>query len=339
MPGFAFDVPSAPKPVAALAEAPSFAVAVAAHQAAETIVEALESVVAQTRSPSEIVVCDDGSTDGTADLAERLGGGIRVIRQPNRGEASAKNVAARAARADYVAFLDADDVYLPRRLEALAELALERPDLDVLTTDALLEVEGSPTRRCYTDTWPFETVDQRAAILERNFVFGLAAVRRISFLEAGGFEERLRYATDWDCWIRMILSGSGVGLVAEPLARYRLRPESLSSQRSALLDGRAAVLERAAADRRLTLAERGAVEARAAANRREASVMRAVESLESEAPDARSLALRVARTAGLPAATRLRAVVAAAAPGVCGRLLRHRPRPGPAGTVFPPLQR
>ncbi len=79
-------------------------------------------------------------------------------------------------------------------------------------------------RRCYDEGWTFEINDQRGAILQRNFVFGLAAVRRQSFLAAGGFDESLRYATDWDLWCRLILDGSRVGLVAEPLARYRLDP-------------------------------------------------------------------------------------------------------------------
>jgi glycosyl transferase family 2 len=330
-----FEAPAVAGGVAAPRETPTIAVAVAAYQAARTIAEALESVFAQTHAPREVIVCDDGSTDGTADIVRRFDAGIRVIRQSNQGEGAAKNAAARAARADFVAFLDADDLYLPRRLEALAELAVVRPDLDILTTDAVLEIDGRAVRRCYTDTWRFETSDQRSAILERNFVFGLAAVRRSRFLAVGGFDVSLRWATDWDCWIRMIVSGSRVGLVAEPLARYRLRPDSLSAQRSALLEGRAAVLDRAAGDPRLTPAERAAVESRAAASRRDAAVLRAIEAVAAQAPDARELALGVARTQGLPATTRLRAAAAAAAPRVCGRILRRRGLPGPAGVVFP----
>ena len=137
-------------------------------------------------------------------------------------------------------------MYLPGRLAALAELAWARPDLDVLTSDAVLEVDGEAVRRCYTPELPFEVDDQRSAILRRNFVFGLAAVRRERFLEAGGFDESLRYATDWDLWARLILDGSRVGAVMEPLARYRLRAGSLSGSRANLLAGRVRVLEKAA---------------------------------------------------------------------------------------------
>ncbi|HXH98469.1 MAG TPA: glycosyltransferase, partial [Gaiellaceae bacterium] len=260
--GFAFELPASTRDVSARESNPTFSIVVAAYQAAETIAEALDSAFAQTYPPLEVIVCDDGSTDATLRELRPFEGRIVLLRQPNRGEGAAKNAAVRAAQGEYVAILDADDGYSPRRLEALAALARVRPDLDLLTTDAVLEVGGEAVRRCYTETWPFEVDDQRRAILERNFVFGLAAVRRSRLLEIGGFEESLRYATDWDCWIRLILSGSRVGLVAEPLAHYRLRSTSLSADRGALLEGRAAVLERAAADPALTHEERSAVAAR-----------------------------------------------------------------------------
>ena len=73
--------------------------------------------------------------------------------------------------------VDADDVYLPERIQALGQLAAARPDLDILTTDAFLEVGRHRLRRCYGDAFPFVVDDQRSGILERNFIFGLAAVR------------------------------------------------------------------------------------------------------------------------------------------------------------------
>ena len=216
-------VPPAPAEVQCAADEPSFSVLIAAYNAAEFVGEAVASALGQTRPPLEVIVCDDGSTDDLDVALEPFRRRILLIRQENAGEAAAKNAAAQKASGNLLAILDADDVYLPERLEAIAELSLARPDLDILTTDAVLELDGMPVRNCYTDELPFEVVDQRAAILERNFVFGLAAVRRERFLEAGGFEESLRYATDWDLWARLILDGSRVGAVMEPLARYRLR--------------------------------------------------------------------------------------------------------------------
>ena len=172
-----------------------------------------------------MIVCDDGSSDGTAAALAPFGDRVTVLTQHNRGEAGAKNTATRAASGDFVAILDADDVYLPERLEALGELAAARPDLDILTTDATLVAGGRPVRSVYDETWTFEVADQRRAILERNFIFGHVAVRREALLAAGGFDEAIRWTTDWDCWLRLIFAGSRAGLVDEPLARTGSTPE------------------------------------------------------------------------------------------------------------------
>ena len=123
-------------------------------------------------------------------------------------------------------------------LEALSELAQLRPDLDILTSDALIVANGVEVRHVYDRSWRFEVEDQRSAILQRNFVFGLAAVRRRRLLEHGGFDESIRWTTDWDLWLRMILAGSSAGCVDEPLAHYRLRQTSLTAQRRDLLLGK-----------------------------------------------------------------------------------------------------
>ena len=150
----------------------------AAYQVADLIGEALDSIRRQTVAPLEVIVCDDGSTDDLEAALSPYSDEIVLIRKEHGGEASAKNAAATAARGDFVVILDADDVYLPRRLEALTALARARPDLDILTTDAYLVVHGRRVRRNYGPRWRFDVVDQRRAILQRNFIFGHAAVRR-----------------------------------------------------------------------------------------------------------------------------------------------------------------
>jgi Glycosyl transferase family 2 len=308
----------APTPVEPVATGgtPSFSVIIAAYQAAGTVAGAVESALGQTSPPHEVIVCDDGSTDEIEGALDPLRDRIVFLRQENGGEGSAKNAAAGAAKGDFVAILDADDLYLPERLEALGELAAARPDLDILTTDAFLEVDGTVVRRCYDAGWTFEVDDQRGAILERNFVFGHAAVRRTRFLESGGFDPSIRYGTDWDLWCRMLLDGSRVGLVDEPLARYRLRPSSLSANRAALMDGRCRVLERAASRSDLTPDERRRVQTALATEQRNALLTRAGTALREGSPEARQLALRIARTRSVPARTRARAALAALAPRV-----------------------
>lgn len=332
----------APAPVRSIASGPTpaFAVVIAAYNAADTIPEALESVLAQTVQAIEIVVCDDGSHDDLTAAISSYAASITLVRQQHGGEAAAKNNGVfHAVNGDFVVFLDADDTFLPERLEALGELARERPDLDILTTDALLEIDGRVVRRCYEAGWTFEVHDQRGAILERNFVFGLAAVRRTRFLESGGFDQSILHGTDWDLWCRMLLDGSRVGLVDEPLARYRLRPSSLSADRVALLEGRCRVLERAARRDDLTPSEQERVQAALAKERRNALLTRASTALRDGSPDARQLAIRVARTPSLPARTRAKAALAALAPRMASDRLASAAEltgvVGPAGLRLP----
>ena len=238
-----FVVPPPQGPLA-VPDTPSFSVVIAAYQLADLVGGAIESALSQTVEPLEVIVCDDGSTDGTAEAVAAYGERVTYLWQENAGEAAARNAGARAATAEFVSILDADDVYLPQRLEALGELVMARPDLDILVSDAYLEVDGQLFRRCYGASWPFVSDDQRLGIVQRNFILGHAAVRREILLAAGGFDESLRYAEDWDLWAGLILSGSRAGLGDEPLARYRVRQGSLSSHRVNMRAGEIAVSRR-----------------------------------------------------------------------------------------------
>jgi GT2 family glycosyltransferase len=317
-------------------DAPRFSVIIAAYQAAHLVGDAVSSALDQTRPAHEVIVCDDGSTDDIEGALAPYRDRIVLIQQENRGEPAAKNAAARAASGDFVAILDADDVYLPQRLEALAELAVARPDLEILTTDAYLELEGEVLNRCYTGGFRFVTDDQRRGILDDNFIFGHAAVRRERLLSVGGFDESILYATDWECWIRLILDGSRAGLVAEPLARYRVQAGSLSSQRTRMFEGRVVTLEKTAARGDLSPEERGIAARSLARYRGQLALAEAREALEARSPDARRRAMAVALGRGFGARTRLKALASAAAPGAARGLLAGRERETTGGVLLPP---
>jgi glycosyltransferase involved in cell wall biosynthesis len=315
---------------------PTFSVIIAAYQAAYLVGDAVSSALAQTRSPHELIVCDDGSTDDIESALAPYRDRIVLIRQENRGEAGAKNAAARAASGEFVAVLDADDVYLPERLEALGALAAERQDLDILTTDAWLEFNGDVLRRCYSGAFRFATDDQRRAILKDNFIFGHVAVRRERLLAVGGYDESILYAADWDCWIRLILDGSSVGLVNEPLARYRIQPDSLSSNRARMFEGRVATLEKALARDDLAPHERETAAGSLAHYRRLLVLEQARGALEVRSPDARRHAMAVALSRSYAVRTRLKALASAAVPAAAGRLLASREREATGGVLLPP---
>jgi Glycosyl transferase family 2 len=315
---------------------PGFSVLIAAYQAADIVGEAVESALTQTLPPHEVIVCDDGSTDDIAGALEPFRARISLLRKENGGEASAKNAAARTASGDFVVFLDADDTYMPERLEGLAELAAARPDLDILTTDAHLELDGRTLRRCYAEGFRFVVDDQRRGILNDNFIFGHAAVRRERLLAVGGFDESILYATDWECWIRLIIGGSRAGLVDEPLARYRLRSGSLSSQRPRMYAGRVQTLEKAARLPGLSAGEHDVLARSLAHNRRRLAMAEAREALVSGGADARRRALAVALGRGFGPRTRAKALASVISPRAARRLLSGRERETTGGVLLPP---
>jgi hypothetical protein len=319
-----FVVPAADGPTGSGAM-PTFSVVIPAYQAAAFIGDAIESVLAQTLAPHEIIVCDDGSTDDLAAALAPYRDRIVVIEQENRGEAAAKNTGARAATGDFLAILDADDVFLPERLEALARLAAARPDLDLVTTDSYIVVNGRIVRRAYHDTFRFDVADQRRAILRTNFL-PFVAVRRSAFLAVGGFDEALRNVPDWDCWLRMILGGARAGLVDRPLAEYRLRPTNVTSDRLRLHTGRLETLEKAERRDDLSTDELEILRAGIRLERREVTVREATEAVAAGTADARRRCLALATAPDMGLGARAKGLAAAAAPGGARRLLQARRR-------------
>ncbi len=304
---------------------PTFSILIAAYQAAGFVADAVSSALAQTVPPHEVIVCDDGSTDDIEGALEPFRERIVLIRRDHRGEAATKNAAARAASGEFVAFLDADDFYMPERIEAMGELAALRPDLDIVTTDSLLELDGQVIRRYYDEDFTFEVDDQRTAILERCFIAGALAVRRKRLLEVGGFDESV-YTNDWDCWIRLVFSGSRAGLVDEPLLRYRLHEGAQSSNPARMARGQAETLAVAARTIELTQSERLVLASSLAMRQRAAELEEARLALLEGAPDGRRRSLAVAARSENTLATRMKALAGAVVPGLTRRLLVSRAR-------------
>lgn len=224
---------------------PRLSVLIPAYNAAVTIGEALESALRQTPAPCEVVVSDDGSQDDLAAALRPFRSHIRLVRGPNAGLAVARNRAAAVARGDLLALLDADDVWLPGRVDALTAAAASRPDLAVLTTDAVITRDGLPDEQTYYASREFYVEEQDIGILRNSFVFGAGAIRADAFRAAGGYRTGARYAEDWDLWLRMLLGGKRAGLVDAPLYEYRRRTDSLTGHRLELALGVLDVLARA----------------------------------------------------------------------------------------------
>ncbi len=107
-------------------------VAIPAYNAERWLAQAIDSLLAQTTAPGDILVLDDGSTDATAAVAERFGAPVRVVSQPNAGIGAARNRAVELVRGEIVGFLDADDIYTPPSIAVRLEVLAARPDVDVV---------------------------------------------------------------------------------------------------------------------------------------------------------------------------------------------------------------
>ncbi len=320
-----FLAPPAPSAASGAGGRPTFSVIMAVYQGAATVGEAVGSILAQTCPPAEVIICDDGSTDDLEGALAPYRERILLLRQPNQGQPSALNTAARAARGDFLATLDRDDVFLPRRLEALSTLGAARPDLDLLTTDEYLEVDGEIVGR-HSQHMPFPITGQRTAILRAGFL-GHPAVRRELFLRSGGFDESFgNFAADVECWTRLILAGAQVGMVDEPLMCYRLHAGGVTANRAAALRGRVRTLEKHAANPDLSPSERVVLEEMLVHNRRRALLAESEAALRGLIDDPRAHLAAVLRDASFTTDERVRAAAALLAPGLARRWVLRRER-------------
>jgi glycosyltransferase involved in cell wall biosynthesis len=328
---------SEPSHVAAAADV-RISVIIPAYQAAAHVGEAIRSVLQQDHPATEIIVVDDGSTDQTADAVRAFGPAVTLCSQPNGGEASARNAGWRAATSEWVAYLDADDRFLPGKLAAVAAAIAAEPALAIVTTDAYVEVSGDVTGRCYGPMWSFEREHQREEILRRNFVFGHVCVRRSVLEELGGFDESITHTTDWEMWIRVVLAGGRVELVERPLSVYRVHVGSLSADLVAMAEGSLSTLDAASRSTLLTLRDRQVLAESIDARRAQLERERLTAALAASSPLARSAATSVVADAAQPTRSRVKAGAAWLLPrtfGTAERLRRRGHRIGTMGRFVP----
>lgn len=219
-----------------LATAPLVSVVVPAFNAEVTIARTLQSIVAQTYKDLEIIVVNDGSTDGTAGIVEgfvRADPRVRLVCQPNGGVASARNHGLRIARGTYFAPIDADDVWAPENIyEQVTALEAGGPSV-TFSFAASFIIDEADRRRERTRPRPKARADY-VGLLRRNWVGnGSAAVfRRDAVVAAGGYDESLRArkaqgAEDWKLALKLAAKGTVIALPKE-LIGYRDMPNSMS---------------------------------------------------------------------------------------------------------------
>ena len=196
---------------AAAGGSPLFSVVMPAYNASATVAEAVASVLGQTFANWELVVVDDGSTDGTAGVVRACARGdarVRVVSQPNMGCGPARGVAVEHARGEYACRLDADDIYTPSYLAETAAFIAAHPGYDIYACNGWrLLPDGS--RRPYHEGPRAGEVFSLALedLLRENGIFTTAVFRRAVFAPAGGMRPDI-YCEDYDFWLRAMLAGA-----------------------------------------------------------------------------------------------------------------------------------
>ena len=217
--------------------AQTIAVVIPTHDRADFLTTAIDSALAQSRPPDEIVVVDDGSTDDTASVLARYGDRIRVLRQDNAGQAAARNRGVAATNADWVAFLDSDDCWERAALQRLEGAAGEFPAAGLIAMRALaMRADGSITRRIQGKKSPGSFFTTRSILLKDAGGILTPMVKRSLFVEVGGFDATLRSAEDVDLWLRLSFATTLVG-VPDALLLRRVHEHNLSADR--VVDARA----------------------------------------------------------------------------------------------------
>ena len=217
--------------------APLVSVVMPSYNYGRFIAAALDSVFAQTYKNFEVIVVDDGSTDDSLDVLARYGDRIQVLRQKNEGPSAARNAGIRVARGRYVAFLDADDDWLPEKLSRQVALIESDPATGVVGcwirfTDANGVINGG--REYLTQASdPIDFGAQLRGIAVRSFWVGGsgsgALVRRDVFDNVGAFDPTLRAAEDWDLWFRI---GSSYAIRNVPVTLASICRHGISARNS-----------------------------------------------------------------------------------------------------------
>jgi glycosyltransferase involved in cell wall biosynthesis len=206
---------------------PKVSVVIPAYNSIAYLPETIASVLQQTFTDFEILIVDDGSTDQTVAWANQITDSrVQVIPQPNQGVSVARNTGILHAQGDYVAFLDADDLWEANKLEQQVRYLDTHPDIGwVHSWVSLIDAQSQPVGKLLSSL--AEGQIWKTLIVRNTIACCSVMVRRSCFSIAGLFDPQIRSAEDWELWIRLAFHYP-IGLIKEPLARYRVLPTSKS---------------------------------------------------------------------------------------------------------------
>lgn len=213
-----------------MSNSPIVSVIIPAYNASRYLKETIESLLVQSYSNLEIIIINDGSTDDTETvirpfLTEKR---IKYFSQANGGISKARNKGVVCSQGVYIAFLDADDLALPERIEEQVDFLEKNSDYGVAYSQFQSFIEGR-SRRLFTYRRTGFSGNIFQPLLQYSFICpSTVMLRRKVFDDVGGFDEQFRDAEDWDLWRRLAYRGVLFGFIDKPLVLTRLHPQSLS---------------------------------------------------------------------------------------------------------------
>jgi glycosyltransferase involved in cell wall biosynthesis len=263
---------------------PRVSVVIPCYNSAEFIAETLNSVFAQTFQDHEVIVVNDGSPDTDAfeqAIAPYLPR-LVYLKQRNTGPSGARNNAIRAARGEFVAFLDSDDQWLPTFLEEQVAAFDADAGLDLLYSDGIIFGAGPLVGRTLMSGSPSEgPVTFESLVREQCTVLtSTTMARRPALLEAGLFDERFVRCEDFHLWLKMVLNGARLGYHRRVLVRHRRREGSLAHNTLAMIRAFVDVIRDL--EPRLTPAQRVLVDEQAARRDGEMALIEAKQAFVAE---------------------------------------------------------
>jgi glycosyltransferase involved in cell wall biosynthesis len=209
-------------------------VIIPAYNAAHFLPRCLNSVFAQTLQPAEVIVVDDGSKDDTAEVGRKLG--ARVVSRPNGGLSAARNTGVQSSSSEWVALLDADDMWEPEKLRAQASRAQE----DTVLIYTGIRIFGDDGVRSTSPA--VEPAEARRMLRYRNPITPSSVMaKREALARNGGFREDIRACEDWEMWMRLQRVGS-FAAVPDALTDYYVYPSSMSTDPKRMLDAMEQIL-------------------------------------------------------------------------------------------------
>ncbi|MGO9241035.1 MAG: glycosyltransferase family 2 protein [Bryobacteraceae bacterium] len=191
------------------------------HNREQYIDEAVQSVLAQTIQPFEIIIVNDGSRESSRRYLDRYAGVCTIVDLPaSMGAAVARNEGIRRARGEFIAFLDDDDIWLPEKLEQQRRYMAEHPRCDAVHTAAWAFFSGRPDRLITRD-WPGPLTLAQALTHDYWVIHPTLLIRADVVRALGGYDPRFRRSQDHEFTIRCAAAGCRIESIPEPLARFR----------------------------------------------------------------------------------------------------------------------